>query len=67
MNQGYYNICLEQPIKGRLTRKERLSPPVRGPRLREKAANTLLYATQFACDALISCEKQLNTIDSERG
>lgn len=61
------NVILEQPIAGQLTRQERLSPPVRGPKLPEKAANTLLFATQFACDALISCEKQLNTIDGERG
>lgn len=66
MNQGCF-LTVEHPIRGRLTRKERLSPPIRGPKLTERVANTLLYSTQFACDALLSCEKQLNTIDSERG
>lgn len=67
MNQGCYNVSFEQPIKGQLVKKDQLSPPIRGPKLCSKVANILLYATQFACDSLISCEKQLNTIDAERG
>ncbi|KAG5894479.1 hypothetical protein JTB14_032507 [Gonioctena quinquepunctata] len=54
-------------LTGNLRRKDRLSPPIRGPKLRDALANILLYATQFACEALISCEKQLNIIDTERG
>nr|CAH7756970.1 unnamed protein product [Callosobruchus chinensis] len=54
-------------MRARLTRRDRLSPPIRGPKLSEKLSNVLLYSTQFACEALISCEKQLNMIDSERG
>lgn len=40
---------------------------MRGPRLSKRQMNTLLLVTQFACDALISCEKQLNVMDSEFG
>ncbi|XP_023022759.1 PTS-dependent dihydroxyacetone kinase 1, dihydroxyacetone-binding subunit DhaK [Leptinotarsa decemlineata] len=54
-------------LSGNLRRRDRLSPPIRGPKLRDSLANTLLYSTQFACEALISCEKQLDLIDSEKG
>ncbi|GJQ86438.1 hypothetical protein Trydic_g10345 [Trypoxylus dichotomus] len=40
---------------------------MRGPRLNKRQVNTLLLVTQFACDALISCEKQLNIMDGETG
>ncbi|XP_022903990.1 triokinase/FMN cyclase-like [Onthophagus taurus] len=40
---------------------------LRGPRLGKRQANTFLLVIQFACDALISCEKQINIIDSEFG
>ncbi|CAG9774057.1 unnamed protein product [Ceutorhynchus assimilis] len=50
---------------GRLRKKCRLSPPIKGPKLTEKAANIMQLCLQFACDALISCEKMLNKMDSE--
>lgn len=40
---------------------------MRGPRLNKRQMNVLLVVTQFACDALISCEKQLNVMDAESG
>ncbi|CAG9834023.1 unnamed protein product [Diabrotica balteata] len=54
-------------IPGNLRRKERITPPIRGPKLSDEASNIMYFAMQFACDALISCEKQLNVIDSEKG
>ncbi|KAK5645772.1 hypothetical protein RI129_004236 [Pyrocoelia pectoralis] len=36
-----------------------------GPRLTPQQCNAVYYALQFASDALISCEKQLNIIDSD--
>ncbi|KAJ8932689.1 hypothetical protein NQ318_000605 [Aromia moschata] len=60
-------LVLENTIGGNLRRKDRLAPPIRGPKLSNRLANILLLCTEFACDALISCERQLNTIDSERG
>ncbi|XP_057664807.1 triokinase/FMN cyclase-like isoform X1 [Diorhabda carinulata] len=60
------SLTTETNITGNLRRKNRLEPPIRGPQLSERATNTLYFAIQFACDALIACEKQLNVIDSER-
>lgn len=40
---------------------------VKGPMLNQKQANTLLLVLQFACDALISCETQMNLIDCVSG
>ncbi|XP_018577868.1 triokinase/FMN cyclase-like isoform X2 [Anoplophora glabripennis] len=61
----YSFLTLESPFSGNLKRKDRLTPPVRGPKLPDRVANVLLLSTQFACDALISCERQLNIVDSE--
>ncbi|VEN60429.1 unnamed protein product [Callosobruchus maculatus] len=67
MNLHKYITVSEILMIAKLKRKDRLSPPIRGPKLSEKLSNVLLYSAQFACEALISCEKQLNMIDSERG
>ncbi|KAJ8978993.1 hypothetical protein NQ317_015709 [Molorchus minor] len=67
VNQGIGPLVLDNPLGGKLRRKDRLAPPIRGPKLDNRLANVLLLCTQFACDALISCEKQLNIIDSEKG
>lgn len=40
---------------------------VKGPSLTHIQSNTLLLVVQFACDALVSCEVQLNLIDTESG
>ncbi|GLV48576.1 hypothetical protein CBL_06014 [Carabus blaptoides fortunei] len=48
------------------SREKHLKTP-RGPRINEKTANAIQTAIKFACGALISCEKQLNLIDSEFG
>lgn len=39
----------------------------KGPSLSERESNILLLVVQFACDALISCRKQLDIMDSEEG
>nr|CAI5858753.1 unnamed protein product [Callosobruchus analis] len=67
VNQHKFITVSEILIAAKLKRKDRLAPPIRGPQLSEKLSNVVLYSTQFACEALISCEKQLNMIDSERG
>ncbi|CAH1978012.1 unnamed protein product [Acanthoscelides obtectus] len=67
VNQHKIIAVSEILMTAKLTRKDRLAPPIRGAKLSEKLANILMYSTQFACEALISCEKQLNVIDSERG
>ncbi|KAL1497643.1 hypothetical protein ABEB36_008567 [Hypothenemus hampei] len=54
-------------IPGSLRRKCRLSLPIKGPKLNDRAANVVLLCLQFACEALISCEKMLNTMDAEKG
>ncbi|XP_018331283.1 uncharacterized protein LOC108741124 isoform X2 [Agrilus planipennis] len=41
--------------------------PQVGPKFTESGSNTVMMVLQFACDALYSCEKQLNTIDHETG
>lgn len=38
-----------------------------GPQLTQLQRNTVYYALQFACDSLISCERQINIIDSDDG
>ncbi|XP_060522781.1 triokinase/FMN cyclase-like isoform X2 [Cylas formicarius] len=67
VNQTTPHSISEILIRGRLRQKCRLSPPTKGPKLRIGAANVLLLCIQFASDALISCEKMLNKMDSERG
>ncbi|CAH1116269.1 unnamed protein product [Phaedon cochleariae] len=68
MNQGLIGpLSTDNVLNSKLKRKERLSPPIRGIKLDDNLANVLLFSTQFACDALISCEKQLNIIDAEKG
>ncbi|KAK9743859.1 DAK2 domain [Popillia japonica] len=52
-------------LKTRNVEKEVIE--MRGPRLSKRQMNTLLLVTQFACDALISCERQLNIMDAENG
>ncbi|CAH0564076.1 unnamed protein product [Brassicogethes aeneus] len=51
----------------RLKRKIREGIPKMGPNLTVSEANTLVLCTKFACEALISCENQLNIIDAETG
>lgn len=60
-------ILKESVIQSCLRRKCRLSPPIKGPKLRDRLSNVIQLCLQFACDALISCEKMLNKIDSEIG
>lgn len=57
---------LEDRLQPKFKSTARKSPSLRGPRLSNRASNVFIVAVTFACDALISCEKQLNTIDSER-
>lgn len=59
------NTPLQPVVKTRIKDKRPVGP--RGPALNESQANLVELVVQFACDALISCEKQLNTIDSETG
>lgn len=40
---------------------------LRGPKLSVFATNVLFLVVQFACNALISCELQLNRMDAEAG
>lgn len=53
----------QEIIKARVRNKRRTS--IKGPALSESQANLLMLALQFSCDALLSCEKQMNLIDSE--
>lgn len=59
------SLTVASPLSGKLRRKDRLTPPIRGAKLSDRVSNVLLLSTQFACEALISCERQLNIIDSE--
>ncbi|KAJ8910807.1 hypothetical protein NQ315_014515 [Exocentrus adspersus] len=61
------SLSFTNPLTGNLRRRDRLTPPIRGPKLSNREANVLLLSTHFACDALISCEQQLNAIDSGVG
>lgn len=58
-------LDLQERIPSVVIDRKCAMPP--GVRLGEQEANIILLTVQFACDALISCEKQLNTIDSESG
>lgn len=58
---------LENRIPAKFKSTTRKSPVLRGPKLSNKVSNIFIVVVTFACDALISCEKQLNTIDSENG
>lgn len=58
---------IEDRLPATIKNYARNTPALQGPKLGGKQANVLYLVTQFACDALISCEKQLNTIDAERG
>ena len=40
---------------------------LKGPQLNEKQSNILFLVTQFACDAIISCARQINIMDCETG
>lgn len=57
----------EERLPATVKKYARNTPSLQGPKLDGRQANILCLVTQFACDALVSCEKQLNTIDSERG
>ncbi|KAF7267706.1 hypothetical protein GWI33_019096 [Rhynchophorus ferrugineus] len=63
----YESVLNVHIAAGCLKRKCRLSPPSKGPKLRDKPSNIVQLCLQFACNALISCEKMLNKIDSEKG
>ncbi|XP_076257958.1 uncharacterized protein LOC143195008 [Rhynchophorus ferrugineus] len=63
----YESVLNVHITAGCLKRKCRLSPPSKGPKLRDKPSNIVQLCLQFACNALISCEKMLNKIDSEKG
>lgn len=60
------SLKIENTISSILQRKTRLAPPVKGPKLDEFQTRTLELSVEFACNALISCEKQINLIDKER-
>ncbi|XP_050308452.1 PTS-dependent dihydroxyacetone kinase 1, dihydroxyacetone-binding subunit DhaK-like [Anthonomus grandis grandis] len=71
---GWISSCQIAPVSlsnltipGCLRRKCRLTPPIKGPKLRDNSANIVMICLQFACDALISCEKMLNTMDGDKG
>ncbi|XP_044252562.1 triokinase/FMN cyclase-like isoform X2 [Tribolium madens] len=53
-------------IPGLLTHHGKQHIKLKGPKLGEFQSNILVKAVQFACDALISCERQLNIIDEEK-
>lgn len=58
---------IEDRLPATIKKYARNTPSLQGPKLSARQANVLYLVTQFACDALISCERQLNTIDNERG
>lgn len=67
---GFKNLTdilpiINEPLHSRVSKRKRVVPV--GPHLSEKNANIVYLAVQFACDALISCERQINLIDSESG
>lgn len=47
--------------------KDQKTQLVKGPKLNSSQSNLLLIVVQFAGDALLSCERQLNIIDGESG
>ncbi|XP_045478140.1 triokinase/FMN cyclase-like [Harmonia axyridis] len=40
---------------------------IKGPQLRDQNANRVKNAANFACEAIISCERQINKMDAESG
>ncbi|KAK4879029.1 hypothetical protein RN001_007175 [Aquatica leii] len=67
---GYVNkkpitLNLEDRLVCRVSKRKRVA--VGGPSLSNAEANIVFHVVQFACDALISCEKQLNVIDADGG
>ncbi|KAF5303034.1 hypothetical protein FQR65_LT08363 [Abscondita terminalis] len=56
---------LQEPVVCRVSKSKREIDG--GPRLSEEHADSVFHVLQFACDALISCEKQLNTMDADGG
>lgn len=58
-------IQLQSMMPGNLRKKCRLSPPIKGPKLGDRATNIVQFCLRFACDALISCERMLNKMDTE--
>ncbi|CAG9858755.1 unnamed protein product [Phyllotreta striolata] len=66
MVQGEYPLNTDVVIKGVIEKTIRTESPVKGPRLSETHTNILLFSMQFACNALISCERQLNCIDANK-
>jgi dihydroxyacetone kinase len=58
-------ITTKNEIPGVLACQGKQHVALKGPKLGEKQTNICRKAIQFACDALISCERQLNLIDAE--
>ncbi|RZB94441.1 efThoc1, Dak1 and/or Death domain containing protein [Asbolus verrucosus] len=59
-------VTARNEIPGLLTNQGKQRVLMKGPKLSEDQSNVLVRSVQFACDALISCEKQLNIIDAEK-
>ncbi|EFA08779.1 triokinase/FMN cyclase [Tribolium castaneum] len=59
-------ISAQNEIPGLLTHYGKQHIKLKGPKLGEFQSSILVKAVQFACDALISCERQLNIIDEEK-
>lgn len=66
MRQYKPEISCDNEIPGVLTKRGLYYEPPKGPHLGPESQKILETALQFACDALIACERQLNLIDSER-
>lgn len=54
-------------ISTKLPTQEKQKKPNRGPKVNDVVAEAIGEALNFACGALVSCEKQLNIMDSECG
>lgn len=71
--QSWVNYCIEDLKKDLnykipLALKQQIKfARQKGPKLHNNGSNVVLSVVNLACLALISCEKQLNTIDMESG
>lgn len=54
-------------ISTKLAPSEKQVKPYRGPKINDNIADAIGEALNFACGALLSCETQLNIMDSEFG
>ncbi|KAK9883555.1 hypothetical protein WA026_001733 [Henosepilachna vigintioctopunctata] len=62
------DIKVVEKTPGILRKKPRTENiPLQGPKLNDQSTLKLKNAANFACEAIISCEKQLNKMDLEQG